>query len=104
MYAKTCRNCKWLKNGICIHPDMISQDDFKEAIIEHVEVAFDGDIQSKLTETIEQYCAYLNDDEKEDLIASICTVCQNHLTDPCSMYLGDEGFVPPVDFFCMNWE
>lgn len=104
MYRKDCRCCKHFRNGICQHEDMISKDSFKDAIIEHVDIAFDGDIQSKLQETIEQYCKDLNDTEKEDLIESISTVCRNHLTDESNMYLEDEGFSPPDDFFCMNWE
>lgn len=104
MYRKSCRCCKWLRNGICSHPDMIGQEDFKEAIVEHVEVAFDGDIQSKLQETIDQYCKDISADSKEDLIESICTTCSNYLTDPKNMFLKEEGFAPPYDFCCMNWE
>ncbi|MGM9969819.1 MAG: hypothetical protein ACI35S_05420 [Anaeroplasma sp.] len=103
MYLKTCRNCKWLKNGICIHPDMVSQEDIKEAIIEHIEVAFDGNIQSNLNKVIKQYCN-LDEKSKEDLIAAICTICSNYLTDPSNMFLEDDGFMPPFDFFCMNWD
>lgn len=104
MNRKSCRNCKFIKNGICVHPDMVGQDSVMEAIIEHVEVAFDGGIQSKLQETIEQYCKGMKEDDKEEFIESICNTCKNHLTDPSNMFLEEEGFMPPYDFFCMNWE
>lgn len=104
MYRKNCGNCKWFRWGICTHPDMIEQESYARAITEHVEIAFDGNIQALLNETVEQYCKDMDDTTKEDFIESICTTASNYLTDPRNMYLEDEGFQPDADFVCINWE
>lgn len=104
MIRKNCTTCKWLKYGICEHSELEIRDKIKDAIVDHIEVSFDGDIQSKLEETIEQYCPNLTEEAKQDLIEAISTTCANHLADPRNMYLVDDGFVPDDDFWCIYWE
>lgn len=102
---KSCRNCKHFKNDFCTHPDLEqSKDTIAEIIEEHVEYCFDGNIQENLQELIEERCNFLNEDEREDLIESICTSASRYLKDRSNMYLDEIGFSPELDFVCSNWE
>lgn len=99
-----CRNCKHYYNGKCCHPDLDANDGIRETILDHIDYAFDGYIQDRLGEVIEQYCSHLDEDEKEDFIESICTCCKNYLTDPTNMDLEKISFSPNYDFCCKYWD
>jgi len=99
-----CRNCKHYYYGKCKHPNLDANDTVTDIIVDHVELAFDGDIQSLLGEVVEQFCSYLSEDEKLEFIESICGCCSNYLTDPANMNLDEISFNPSDDFSCKYYE
>ena len=100
---KECRTCKHYRSGRCTHDNIgINEQQIRDIIVDHVIHAFDGDIQCNLQEVVEDLD--LTDEQKIDLIGSICTVAENYLTDKSNMYLEEVGFKPDYDFHCKYYE
>lgn len=99
----TCETCKFHINGICTHDEF--KNDYIESLCCYIEWRFDGDIQSKLNEVIDNK-VNLTDNEKESLIEDICNCIVNDLTDASNIKDGElqTDFMPTFGFSCKHYE
>lgn len=102
---KSCRNCKYYEYGKCNHEEFDYDANTFNRVCGYIEWRFDGDIQSKLQEVIDNKVT-LTDNEKESLIEDICNCIINDLTDVSNLKDGEliTEFIPSFDFCCKHYE
>lgn len=101
----SCRSCKFFENGKCVHEEFDTKNSLVKDVSDYIDWRFDGDIQAKLEEVIENKLK-LSNDAKESLIEDICNCIQNDLTDFRNLSDGEltREFVPSFDFCCKHYE
>lgn len=103
---KSCNSCKYYKYGKCEHEEFDYDVNTFGRVCGYIEWRFDGDIQSKLQEVIDNKVKTINDEEKESLIEDICNCIINDLTDISNLKDGGliTEFIPSFDFCCKHYE